>query len=178
MTVPIMCNTSFMAPHSRECLPLNGTFALGDYAASIEGNPITKGFFSLKAPETGPTLLGHVTGTTDSVLASRTLSLRAIQAAAEELRGHADIVRLILTGQTRLITAACRAASTWKQYLSSKLMPGSLVIAKGGSMIALCRVTHIESKTHASSHSGLIWRWVWWDRVGVFMEPYVKGNVE
>jgi hypothetical protein len=176
-----MCNTTFEACHNGECTPLNGTVALEKYVIRMQSDAVTKGFFDLMSLETSLPLLFSVAGTPDSVLASHTLSLNALQYAATDLRGYAEIVRLALTGRTRLITAAHRAASTWRKYLPSGATSENLLKSSSPDLKALCGATLIDNSDMVTiagipfltllfvllaivslSISGPLWRWLFW----------------
>jgi hypothetical protein len=151
----------------------------------VSSDSITKGFFNLMALETDIPIMFTVAGTPDSVLASHSLSLNALQYAPGEIRGSAELIRLALAGRTRLITAAHRAASTWRKYVPSDTGSEILVKSSAPDLKALCGVTLIENSDKvtisgtrligllvvllfivSASFSGPIWRFLFWQWTG------------
>jgi hypothetical protein len=190
MTIPIMCNTSFSICHTNKpesCDPIGGTLALTEYANTMGngiGNGIKRGFLQLMGLQTSIPLLADLAGTSDSVLASRALNGGTLQQAPEWASGHAEIVRLVLAGRTKLATAAVRASSNWYQYAPTM---NGILLNTSPALEAMCAATLIEDSAYITTSlfpllsilgvgilailltfTGPIWRGIFWKHLSVF----------
>lgn len=144
--VPIMCNTSYAyCPGGKEsCLSLGGNDGVGEYINSSRSRQDRNlGFLELMWVNTWVPLLSIIPGSSESVYASRTLSLGSTQLAPREISGHAEIVRLALASRMVLLTSATRAVSNWRNYMSSKLPVWA--VEATAQQLETCRSTLMES---------------------------------
>ncbi|KAI9766152.1 MAG: hypothetical protein M1840_006719 [Geoglossum simile] len=187
-TVPIMCNTSYSLCNTtntgKHCNLFNGGIELANYVDEMKGNSMSKGFLSLMVSETDVPMLYSLAGTTDSILASQTLSLAKIQKAPGKISGHSEIMRLALASRMKLVTSATRAAETWGNYIPSW---EHLLTYRTPSLRALCKATLISDPERITTSlipvltilitglvailltfTGPIWRLLFWKRLSVF----------
>ncbi|KAM0417007.1 hypothetical protein ACHAPT_012973 [Fusarium lateritium] len=144
--VPIMCNTSYAyCPGGREsCVSLGSSDAIGKYIDKSRSRQSRDlGFLELMWINTWITLLSVIPGSSESVYASRTLSLGSTQLAPREISGHSEIVRLALASRMALLTSATRAVSNWRNYVSSKLPVWAVEATE--EQLETCRLTLMEA---------------------------------
>ncbi|RSL91338.1 hypothetical protein CEP51_000338 [Fusarium floridanum] len=144
--VPIMCNTSYAyCPGGTEsCVSLGGSDGVGEYLNNTRSHQgRNMGFLELMWINTWIPLLSIIPGSSESVYASRTLSLGSTQLAPREISGHAEIVRLALASRMVLLTSATRAVSNWRNYVSSKLPVWAVETTE--EQLETCRLTLMES---------------------------------
>ncbi|KAH6889446.1 hypothetical protein B0T10DRAFT_561912 [Thelonectria olida] len=123
--VPIICNTSYAycPGGGEECVSLSNNDAVGQYVYKHENssNSASLGFLELMWINTWVPLFHMFPGSSESVYASRTLSLGSSQLAPRAISGHAELVRLALASRMLLLTSANRAVSGWRKYVSPGL---------------------------------------------------------
>ncbi|KAH7231476.1 hypothetical protein B0J15DRAFT_575124, partial [Fusarium solani] len=145
--IPVMCNTSYAycLGEAGDCVSLGGTEAVSEYIYNNSESGYSRGlgFLELMWVNTWKPLFFLITDTSESIYASRTLSLGSTQLAPREISGHAEIVRLALASRMLLLTSATRAVSGWRKYVSSGL-PVRAVDATE-EQLETCRLTLMEA---------------------------------
>lgn len=187
--VPVMCNTSYAycPGGSQDCVSLSTNDAVGEYADKLRNTSSSPslGFLQLMWVNTWIPLFNVFTGSSESIFASRTLTLGTTQLAPSEISGHAELVRLALSSRMLLVTAARRAVSGWLKYVSPGL-PVWMVQATD-AQLDTCRTTLMERPGRITtsgweilvavlvggvllllSFTGPVLRFFFWERLCVF----------
>jgi len=145
-TIPILCNTTYSVCDMNEnCTTLNGTSALNDYSVKASsGSSMVRGFLQLMGVETYFPLISTLSVSADAIFASKTVFRGNIQ-SSPNISGHSEILRLILAGRTKLVTAAVRAAATWQSYLVST---DDVFTIQNDDLDSMCAATFIGNNTN------------------------------
>ncbi|KAM5349918.1 hypothetical protein ACJ41O_006423 [Fusarium nematophilum] len=151
--VPIMCNTTYAycSGGEKDCVSLGGTDAVAEY---LYGKPRSShdrnlGFLELMWVNTWIPLFSMFPGSSESVYASRTLSLGSNQLAPREISGHSEIVRLALASRMLLLNSATRAVSGWRNYVSSGLPVWKTETTQ--EQLDTCQLTLMEDPGHITA---------------------------
>jgi hypothetical protein len=144
--IPVMCNTTYSFCINQQCTPLNGSNAVRSLTLDYEKqgqDSIMAFLFLVWSNIIFPTFY-FFSGSTESVLAGRTLMDENIQLAPQHINGRSELVRLALAGRTMLLLSATRAASDWRRYTSAATSnPDEMPDA----ILEQCRRTLIEDNT-------------------------------
>jgi len=187
-----MCNTSFIvcqgAPKS--CELLQGTGLLEEFVQRVHpDDKISRGFLRLMSLETFMPLLNSIAVSGGSVGASRSLRSGTQLASPAEVTGHAELVRLILAGRAKLLTAARRAAGEWINYTPRAAptdLDVNLAAEEDEDLRSLCHATLLDDLTYVTTslpgflafvlfgalsllptHLGPLLRWIFWRKLCV-----------
>ncbi|KAL6412938.1 hypothetical protein AUP68_02432 [Ilyonectria robusta] len=156
--IPIICNTSYTYCPSQDgdCVSLRGNDAVSEYVYKHENssNRASLGFLKLMWINTWIPLFHVITGSSESVYASRTLSLGSTQLAPRDISGHAEIVRLALTSRMLLLTSANRAVAGWLKYVSPGLPVWTVDVTE--EQLATCRLTLMEQRGKITTSAWVI----------------------
>jgi hypothetical protein len=156
--IPVICNTSYAycPGQDGDCVSLRGNDAIGEYVYKHENssNRESLGFLELMWINTWIPLFHTLTGSSESVYASRTLSLGSTQLVPQLISGHAELVRLALMSRMLLLTAANRAVSGWRKYVSPGLPMWTVDASE--EQLATCRLTLMEEQGKITTSAWVI----------------------
>ncbi|PVI00417.1 hypothetical protein DM02DRAFT_395496 [Periconia macrospinosa] len=148
--IPVMCNTTYALCLNQHCASINGSDALLNLTIEYEkrGENTTMAFLFLMWSNVIIPPLSFMTGSSESILAGRTLSDETTQLAPWEISGHSELVRLALAGRAMLVTSAERAASGWRKYTTGvPAEPGETLEA----VLQQCRWTLVQDATRITT---------------------------
>ncbi|KAH7111889.1 hypothetical protein B0J11DRAFT_191629 [Dendryphion nanum] len=153
--VPVMCNTTYAFCSKQDCTSLNGSHAVWELVHQYEkhGQSTAMAFLALMGSNIIYPPLNFMTGSSESILAGRTLVDETVQKAPGEISSYSELTRLALAGRAMLVMSAERAASGWRRY--TRDIPKAPV-SMPDAVLQQCQWTLVRDAAHITTSAPAI----------------------